>query len=310
MRVIFMGTPDFAVGTLEALIEAGHDVDLVVTQPDRAKGRGKSVAFSPVKETALAHGIRVYQPERLRNPECIEYLRVIQADIIVVAAYGQILPKEILTMPPFGCINVHASLLPKYRGAAPIQWAVINGEKTTGVTIMRMDEGLDTGDMIRQEEIELKPDETGGSLFERLSKVGAEACVRALADIGDGTASYTAQKHYLATKVGMIKKEHGRMDFKKSAVQLERLIRGLNPWPGTFTELNGRTIKIWKARVEAYDSYPAAPGTIIEVTRDAIHVATGDGVLVITEVQLQGKKRMACADFLRGYHINVGDILG
>ncbi len=306
MRIIFMGTPDFAVGTLEALIEAGHEVDLVVTQPDRAKGRGKSVAFSPVKEAALAHGIRVYQPERVRNPECIEYLRLVWADIIVVAAYGQILPKEILEMTPYGCINVHASLLPKYRGAAPIQWAVINGEKTTGVTIMRMDEGLDTGDMIRQEKVELDPDETGGSLFERLAKVGAEACVRALKDIENGTAVYTEQKHHLATKVGMIKKEHGHMDWNKSAVELERLIRGLNPWPGTFTELHGKTLKIWKAGIEECDSC-AAPGTVIKVTKEDIHVMTGEGILVLTEVQLQGKKRMDCGAFLRGYQINEGD---
>ncbi len=312
MRVIFMGTPDFAVGILEAIIEAGHDVDLVVTQPDRARGRGKSVAFSPVKEAAIAHGIRIYQPERLRNPECVEYLRLIWADIIVVAAYGQILPKEILEMPPYGCINVHASLLPKYRGASPIQWALINGEKTTGVTIMRMDEGLDTGDMIRQHEIEISPHETGGSLFERLAKVGAEACVKALEDIENGTAVYTAQKHHLATKVGMIKKELGCVDWGMSAVEIERLVRGLNPWPGTFTTWNGRTLKIWRARVETAPGddvgIKAEPGTVVKLAKDEICVQTGDGVLAITEIQPQGKRRMECGAFLRGYGVKVGDL--
>ena len=191
MRVIFMGTPDFSVGTLQALIDAGHEVVLAVTQPDKPKGRGKSMQFPPVKEAALEHGIEVYQPRRVREPECVEYLRSFDADIIVVVAFGQILPKEILEMPKYGCVNVHASLLPKYRGAAPIQWAVINGEKVSGVTTMRMDEGLDTGDMILKEEVVLDEKETGGSLFDRLSGVGAKLCVRTLEAIEDGTAIYT-----------------------------------------------------------------------------------------------------------------------
>lgn len=302
MKIIFMGTPDFSVGTLEALIAAGHEIVLAVTQPDKPKGRGKAVQFPPVKEAALAHGIEVFQPRRVREPECVEYLRKFEADIIVVVAFGQILPKEILNMPPFGCVNVHASLLPKYRGAAPIQWAVINGEKVFGVTTMRMDEGLDTGDMILQEKVVLDPKETGGSLFEKLSRVGAQLCVKTLAAIEDGTAVYTPQDHSQATKVGMISKKFGLIDWNQPAERLECLIRGLNPWPSAYTKLNGKTFKIWDADVLC-ENTDKAPGSITEVAKDAISVQTGDGILVLREVQLEGKKRMACGDFLRGYSL-------
>ncbi|MCD8231540.1 MAG: methionyl-tRNA formyltransferase [Clostridiales bacterium] len=302
MKIIFMGTPDFSVGTLEALIAAGHEIVLAVTQPDKPKGRGKAVQFPPVKEAALAHGIEVFQPRRVREPECVEYLRKFEADIIVVVAFGQILPKEILNMPPFGCVNVHASLLPKYRGAAPIQWAVINGEKVFGVTTMRMDEGLDTGDMILQEKVVLDPKETGGSLFEKLSRVGAQLCVKTLAAIEDGTAVYMPQDHSQATKVGMISKKFGLIDWNQPAERLECLIRGLNPWPSAYTKLNGKTFKIWDADVLC-ENTDKAPGSITEVAKDAISVQTGDGILVLREVQLEGKKRMACGDFLRGYSL-------
>ncbi len=249
MNLIFMGTPDFAVGTLEALIDAGHDVKLVVTQPDKPKGRGKTVQFPPVKECAVAHGIEVYQPKKIREPECVEYLRQYDADLIVVAAFGQILPKEILDMPKYGCINVHASLLPKYRGAAPIQWAVINGDKVSGVTIMRMDVGLDTGDMIAKEEVVLDEKETGGSLFDKLSEVGAQLCVRVIPEIEAGTAVYTKQEEAQATHTTMIKKQLGDIDWTKTAKEIERLIRGLNPWPSAYTCYNGKTLKIWDADV-------------------------------------------------------------
>lgn len=209
MRVIFMGTPDFSVGVLERLLQAGHEILLVVTQPDKPKGRGKSMQFPPVKEAALAHGLEVYQPKRIREPECVGYLRGFGADIAVVVAFGQILPKEILEMPKFGCVNVHASLLPKYRGASPIQWAVINGEEVTGVTTMRMDEGVDTGDIILQQEVRLQEGETGGSLFGRLSQAGAELCAKTLEAIGQGTASYTPQDHGKATHTSMIKNRWG-----------------------------------------------------------------------------------------------------
>lgn len=305
MKIIFMGTPDFSVGTLEALIEAGHEVVLAVTQPDKPKGRGKTMQFPPVKEAALAHGIEVYQPRRVREPECIEVLRKYNADVFVVVAFGQILTKEILNMPRFGCINVHASLLPKYRGAAPIQWAVIDGEKVSGVTTMRMDEGIDTGDMIMKEEVILDEKETGGSLFERLSAVGAGLCVKTLAAIENGTAVYTPQDHTQATKVGMINKKFGLIDWNRPAFELENLIRGLNPWPSAYTKINGKTLKIWDADV-CEENTDAEPGTIIKVTKDAIHVQTKEGILVLNEIQLEGKKRMSCDAFLRGYRIEAG----
>lgn len=311
MKIIFMGTPDFSVGTLEALTRAGHEVTLAVTQPDKPKGRGKSMQFPPVKEAALAHGIEVYQPAKVRDESCIEYLRNYEADIIVVVAFGQILPKEILTMPRYGCINVHASLLPKYRGAAPIQWAVINGEQVTGVTTMRMDEGLDTGDMILKEEVVLTPEETGGSLFERLAQTGAELCLKTLTVIEDGTAVYTPQDHTQATHTTMIKKQLGEIDWNKPAEELERLIRGLNPWPSAYTHLNGKTLKIWKAAVaEQEGNRQAEPGAVAEVTKDSLAVQTGQGLLKLLEVQLEGKKRMPIDAFLRGCSVELGYRLG
>lgn len=308
MKVIFMGTPDFSVGTLEALIAAGHEITLAVTQPDKPKGRGKSMQYPPVKEAALAHGIEVYQPRRVREPECIEYLRKYEADIIVVVAFGQILPKEILEMPKYGCINVHASLLPKYRGAAPIQWAVINGEKVTGVTTMRMAEGIDTGDMILKEEVALDAEETGGSLFDRLAKTGGELCVKTLTAIENGTATYTPQNHEEATHTTMIKKQLGEMDWTKSAQELERLVRGLNPWPSAYTHLNGKTLKIWKTSVLEKET-GKEPGTI-EVGKSTIAVQTGKGMLQLEEIQLEGKKRMQTDAFLRGVSLETGMILG
>lgn len=310
MKVIFMGTPDFAVGTLEALIQAGHEILLVVTQPDKPKGRGKSMQFPPVKEAALSHDISVYQPRRVREPECVDYLRKYQADIIVVVAFGQILPCEILAMPKYGCVNVHASLLPKYRGAAPIQWAVINGERVTGVTTMRMDEGLDTGDMIMKEEVELVPEETGGSLFDRLAQTGAELCVRTLEAIQDGTAVYIPQDHEAATHTTMIKKELGEMDWSRPAKELECLIRGLNPWPSAYTHLNGKTLKIWKAMVVAQEMEKGEPGVVTAVEKDRIVVQTGEGQLALLEVQMEGKKRMATDAFLRGFSVDVGNKFG
>lgn len=309
MRVIFMGTPDFSVGTLQALIDAGHEVVLAVTQPDKPKGRGKSMQFPPVKEAALEHGIEVYQPRRVREPECVEYLRSFDADIIVVVAFGQILPKEILEMPKYGCVNVHASLLPKYRGAAPIQWAVINGEKVSGVTTMRMDEGLDTGDMILKEEVVLDEKETGGSLFDRLSGVGAKLCVRTLEAIEDGTAIYTKQDNAAATKTTLIKKQFGIIDWNKPAAEIECLIRGLNPWPSAYTYLNGKTLKIWAAAVKDETS-DKEPGELTEVTKHSVGVQTGDGILMLEEVQLEGKKRMSADAFLRGNALSEGMKLG
>lgn len=308
MRVIFMGTPDFAVGTLEEIIKAGHEVVLVVSQPDKQKGRGKTVQPTPVKECALAHGIEVYQPKRVRETECVEYLRSYQPDIIVVVAFGQIVSREILDMPKYGCINVHASLLPKYRGAAPIQWAVLNGDKVSGVTIMHMDEGIDTGDMILQKEVVLEQDETGGSLFDRLATVGAELCVEAMAALENGTAKDIPQDSEKATHVGKISKEMGSIDWTKPAEEIERLIRGLNPWPSAYTRIGDKTLKIWKAEVVSGEQ-KAAPGCIVAVTKDAMEIQTGTGILALKEVQLEGKKRMTTDAFLRGYPVEEGTYL-
>ena len=300
-----MGTPDFAVGTLEAIIEAGHEVVLVVTQPDKPKGRSGALQFPPVKECAVAHGIEVFQPTKIRLEENVEFLRKYDADIFVVAAFGQILPKSILDMPKYGCINVHASLLPKYRGAAPIQWAVINGDPVTGVTIQQMDIGVDTGDIIVTKELAIAGDETGGGLFDKLAVVGAEACLEAMKQIEEGTATRTPQNHEKATHVSMISKEFGLIDWNKSAVEIERLIRGLNPWPSAYTKLDGKTFKIWRAKVlsEATD---AMPGEVVSVDKNSLKVQTGDGMLSLVEVQLEGKKRMEIDAFLRGYSVVEG----
>lgn len=314
MKVVFMGTPDFAVGTLEALLKSEHEVAAVVTQPDKPKGRGKSMQFPPVKEVAVKAGIPVLQPVKVRSAEAVEEIRAFQPDAIVVVAFGQLIPREILEMPKFGCINVHASLLPKYRGAAPIQWAVIQGEKTSGVTTMRMDEGLDTGDMLLTEEVELEKDETGGSLFDKLSQVGADLLIRTLKELEEGTVTARTQPRESPTAyAAMLKKEMGLMDWNRSAVELERLIRGLNPWPSAYTYINGKTLKIWKAAVcgQPEDDRDARiPGMVAEVGKDAFRVQTGDGLLEIREVQLEGKKRMAAADFMRGYEIKEHLLLG
>lgn len=305
MRVIFMGTPDFAVETLEAIVKAGHEVVLVVSQPDKAVGRSKALKYTPVKACALAHGLEVYQPEKVRESSCIEYLRGYQPDIIIVEAFGQIIPKAILDMPKFGCVNVHASLLPKYRGAAPIQWAVINGDTVTGVTTMRMAEGIDTGDMIMKEEVILDKDETGGSLFDRLSKVGADLCVKTMAAIEAGTAEYTPQDSSKATHTAKIHKELGSIDWSKDAETIECLIRGLDPWPSAYTRLGDKTLKIWKAKVLSHEM-EALPGCIVKVTKDTILVQAGNGIMELLEVQLEGKKRMKTEAFLNGFVIEEG----
>lgn len=308
MKIIFMGTPDFSVPILEALIQAGHEVVLAVTQPDQPKGRGKAVQFSAVKTAAAAHQIPVYQPKRIREPECVAYLRTFEADIMVVAAFGQILSEDILTMPQYGCVNVHASLLPKYRGASPIQWAVLNGDKISGVTTMQMDAGIDTGDILEKTEVVLDKDETGGSLFDKLSDAGAKLCVKTIAHIQDGTVTRTRQEETQATHVGMITKQMGKVDWTKSAVQIERQIRGLNPWPGTYTSLHGKTLKLWKAAVlEGGDS--AQAGQIVYADKQQLLVQTGKGRLSLLEVQLEGKKRMQIDAFLRGHQIEPGQQL-
>lgn len=309
MRVIFMGTPDFSVGTLEALIQAGHQVVLAVTQPDKPRGRGGKMQFPPVKETALEHGIPVFQPRKVREPENIEELRKYQADVIVVVAFGQILPREILELTPYGCINVHASLLPSYRGAAPIQWAVINGETVSGVTTMQMDEGLDTGDMLLKTEVPLEPEETGGSLHDKLAAAGASLCVRTLKALEEGTVTPKKQGESPTAYASMLKKEMGEIRWEEPAISIERLIRGLNPWPSAYTGWQDKTMKIWEAEVLEEDS-GQEPGTVVRVDKDGFLVQTGKGLLKVTALQIPGKKRMEADAFLRGYSMEPGEKLG
>lgn len=309
MKIIFMGTPDFSVGTLEALVQAGHEVVLAVTQPDKPKGRGKEVSFSPVKAKALELGIPVFQPRRIRDEESVLELGKYEADVMVVIAFGQILPKEILAMTRYGCINVHASLLPKYRGAAPIQWAVIEGEEISGVTTMQMDEGLDTGDMIEKTEVALDKKETGGSLHDKLAQAGAKLCVSTLNKIEKGTAVFTRQGESPTAYAKQLDKKLGEIDWSQPADKIERLIRGLNPWPSAYTMWDGRVMKLWEAEVIQEDS-GREPGTIVHVDKKTFRVQTGKGELQVLALQLPGKKRMEADAFLRGYHLEEGLILG
>lgn len=312
MKVVYMGTPDFAVDTLEAIVKAGHEVALVVTQPDKAKGRGKKVCYTPVKEKALEHDLPVAQPEKVREEDFVEKLRAIAPDVIVVVAFGQILPESILNIPKYGCINVHASLLPAYRGAAPIQWAVIDGLTESGVTTMYMEKGLDTGDIILQSKLSLAPDETGGSLFDKLAKEGAILLVKTLTMLGDGTATRTKQDDSKSSYAKMLTKDMGCLDFTKDAVILERLIRGLNPWPSAFTKIQDKTLKIYVAEVVSEDviTFAAEPGTVVAVDKKSFTVRCGKGALRILNLQLEGKKRMDTSAFLLGYKIETGIQLG
>ena len=309
MKVIFMGTPDFSVGTLEALVEAGHEVVLAVTQPDKPKGRGKEMQFTTVKEAALKHQIPVFQPKKVREPECMEELRKYEADIMVVVAFGQILPQELLDMTPYGCVNVHASLLPKYRGAAPIQWSIIDGEEVTGVTTMQMDAGLDTGDMLLKTEIPIAKDETGGSLHDKLAEAGAALCVETLKALEEKTVVPEKQGETPTEYARMLDKKLGNIDWTRDAASIERLIRGLNPWPSAYTMWNDKVMKIWAAEV-VETSGEETPGTIVAVEKDSFTVQTGHQQLKILELQIPGKKRMDAGAFLRGYQIKEMTKLG
>lgn len=324
MNVVFMGTPDFAVGALTALIEAGHRVTAVVTQPDKEKGRDRKVQFSPVKECALAHGLPVFQPARIKAPEAVEKLRTFEADIFVVAAFGQILSKEILEMPKYGCINIHASLLPRYRGASPIQYAVLNGDDVTGVTIMQMDEGMDTGDILTMKAIPVEKNDTGGSLFEKLSELGAGLLIKTLPKIEAGEIIPVKQQEEDAVHVRMLRKDMGKIDWRKDAETLERLVRGMNPWPSAYCTFREKSLKVWASEVYAggeqgesvssgffkrEEEKAARPGEVLAVTKDSICVQTGKGVLALKEVQFAGKKRMPVQDFLLGCQVKAGEVL-
>lgn len=312
MKILFMGTPDFAVGILDAIVKSGAgEVVGVVTQPDKPRGRSRELIPSPVKEYAVAHGIKVYQPLKIKAAEEVDILRGIDADIYVVAAFGQILSGEILDLPKFGCINVHASLLPEYRGAAPIQWAIYDGKEYTGVTIQQMNEGVDTGDIISSERVDISPDETGESLFIKLKDAGAKLIVRTLADIEENRVEPVMQDESRATYAKILKKEMGCIDFDRTAVEIERMVRAFTPWPGGYTFLNGKLLKIKQCRVEETEDTTGECGTVTQTSKEGIRVLCGNNsVLLITRLQPEGKKEMSAADFLLGNSIPEGTKLG
>ena len=308
MRLIFLGTPAFAVPTLEGIAAAGHDVVLVVTQPDRPGGRGQKLMPPPVKESAERLGLPVFQPERVRRPEAVEHLRSLGAEAMVVVGYGQIIPQSVIDLAPLGIINVHASLLPKYRGAGPIQWAIIRGEARTGVTTMRIDAGLDTGDMLLKAETEIGPEETAVELGRRLAVMGADLLVKTLDALAQGKIAAEKQNSEQASYAPILKKEDGWIDWTQPAEVIHNRIRGLQPWPGAYTKLRGQTLHIWRARVASPAGAGAAPGRFLGV--EPLRAACGAGVLELTEVQLEGRKRMPAADFARGQRLTMEDLLG
>lgn len=305
MKIIFMGTPDFAVPSLKALIENGYTISAVFTQPDRAKGRGQKIKYSPVKEVALQYGIPVYQPEKLKEDPWTQTISDLKPDMIVVVAYGQILKEELLNTPLLGCINVHASLLPKYRGAAPINWAVINGEEVTGITTMHMAKGLDSGDMIIKRETKIGPEETAGELHDRLAIIGAEVLIHSIKLLANNKAPRTPQEHSQSTYAPMLTKELGRINWKDTTNNIYNIIRGTTPWPTAYTFYRGKMLKVWSAQGTLAKSKDA-PGTIVKKDEKGLHVSTGDGTIIVKEIQPEGSKRMTIESYLRGNDIAVG----
>ena len=322
MKIVYMGTPDFAVGPLEAIVAAGHQVTLVVTQPDKQKGRGKSVSYTPVKECAIRHNIPVFQPVKIKEQEAVEILRKQEADIFVVAAFGQILSEELLNMPKYGAVNIHASLLPKYRGAAPIQWVILEGEMETGVTIMQMDKGLDTGNMLLRTVVPVEKEETGETLHDKLAMAGSKLIVEALTAIEAGTIEPEKQKDEESCYARMLTKSLGQINWQEDAEKIERLIRGLNSWPSAYTKYGNKTLKLWKGQVlseqdervlesikgQGMEPESIKPGTVCFVSKEEIYVKTGKDFLNIVELQLEGKKRMTAKEFLLGRQIEVGTV--
>ncbi len=309
MKIVFMGTPDFSVPCLEALIKEGHEVSLVVTQADKPKGRGHHLTPPPVKECAMAHNIPVYQPARMKDDEAFETLKKENADVFIVVAYGKILPERILTLPPHGCINVHASLLPKYRGAAPIQWSILEGEKKTGVTTMQMDVGLDTGDMLIKKEIEISENETGSSLHDKLSLLGSEVLIETLRALEKGELSPEKQDDSTTCYASMISKETAKIDFSKPAIEIERLVRAMNSYPMAWTYYEGKLLKIVTAKAINGEA-KGENGAITSVDAEKLTIKCGEGILLVTEIQMEGKKRMTVADYVKGNSFTVGTVLG
>lgn len=307
LRVIFMGTPRFACPSLQRLIDRGDEIAAVVTQPDRPKGRGQKPLPPPVKEVAERHGLPVLQPVKVRAPEFIESVREMNPDVVVVVAFGQILPKALLEIPRYGCINVHASLLPRYRGAAPLNWCIINGETETGVTTMQMDPGLDTGDMLLKKATPIGPDEDACSLHDRLSLIGADVLHETLDLLVRGKLAPEKQDDALSCYAPLLKKEDGCIDWNRDARTIHNLVRGMTPWPGAFTYLDGKLVKVYRARI---GEGRGTPGTVLAASRDGIEVACGDGSLLLDELQLEGKKRLPVRDFLAGCRITAGTVFG
>lgn len=307
IKIIFMGTPEFAVPSLNALVESGEEVSAVVAQPDKPKGRGRKLAPPPVKVAAERHNIPVLQPAKIRTEEFLEDLRRINPDLICVAAYGKILPKAVLELPRFGCINVHASLLPRYRGAAPVNWAIVRGEKVTGVTTMQMDEGMDTGDILLKREMPIEEDDTGETLSEKLSSAGAALLIETIRDLKSGNLHPEKQDESRATYAPMLKKEDGCIDWERTAPDLRNLVRGMLPWPGAFTYLGGKLLKIYRVSVSEGEG---KPGEVLMSERGVIRVAAGIGALDVQELQMEGGKRLDSGAFLAGRKIQTGTILG
>ncbi len=306
LRLVFLGTPAFAVPTLERIVAAGHQVLSVVTQPDRPKGRGRQLATPPVKEAALRLGLAVFQPQRVRRPEAVEHLRALELDAMVVVGYGQIIPQNVIDLAPKGIINVHASLLPKYRGAAPIQWSIVNGEARTGVTTMRIDAGLDTGDMLLKAETEIGPDETALELSDRLAVMGSDLLVETLAKLDAITPQ--KQDSAQATHAPILKKEDGAIDWTRRAQAVHNRVRGLQPWPGAYTTFRGQTLNIWKSLVTPGVLPAASPGRIAGIK--PLLVACGEGLLELQEVQIEGRKRISAVDFANGQRLTQNEFLG
>lgn len=314
MRIVFMGTPEFSVPTLKALVEAGHEVVGAVTQPDKPRDRGKEVQMTPVKLQAMEYQIPVYQPVKVREEDFVQALKDLGADVFVVIAFGQILPKAVLDLPRLGCVNIHASLLPKYRGAAPIQWCVIDGEKETGITTMMMDPGLDTGAILEKTVIPIDEKETGGSLHQKLSVAGGDLILSTLKKLEKGTITPIPQTEEGTCYAKMLTKSLGDINWEKDAASIERLIRGLNPWPSAYTSWKGKTVKLWAADVlgeewAEKDLSSVPSGTVVRGDRHSLVVKTGKGFLSVGELQMAGKKRMDIESFLRGYTVLEGDIL-
>lgn len=310
MKIVFMGTPDFAVPSLKVLIEEGCDVLGVVTQPDKPKGRGNKMNMPPVKEEALKYGIDIFQPKKVKDKDFVSILKDLNPDLIVVVAFGQILSKEILNIPKYGCVNVHASLLPKYRGAAPINWVIINGEYNTGITTMYMDEGLDTGDMILKSEIKINEDETAGQLHDRMCMLGGEVLRETLKLIKGNKAPREVQDHSKSCYAPIMDKNLGNINWNKSSVEIYNLIRGTNPWPSAFTKYKDALMKIWKSRIIDDEKSNDNPGTIIAVSKEGIKVSCGIGTLLIEEIQMPGKKRIHVGEYIKGNEIDRQVILG